>query len=58
VAKQRLMAQAIERIATAIDGPIIGYARERAAALGRDHVSVEPVFPADVIGVYVLVPAG
>jgi hypothetical protein len=69
-AKQRLMAQAIERIAKAIDGPIIGYARERAAALGRDHarlraaaagsprVSVEPVFPADVIGLYVLVPAG
>ena len=70
VARQRLLMQAMERIATALDGPIAGYARERARALAEDHarlraaaagsarVSVEPVLPPDVIGLYVLVPAG
>jgi superfamily II DNA or RNA helicase len=68
VARNRLLAQAAEWIKTALDGPIATYARERAAALAEDHahvraaaagssrVSVEPVLPADVIGLYVLVP--
>jgi hypothetical protein len=69
-ARQRVLGQAIERIGTALDGPIAAYARERAQALAEDHarvraaaqgsprVSVEPVLPPDVIGLYVLVPAG
>ena len=53
------------------DGPIAAYSRERAAALLQDHdrvrsamsqtggvprVSVEPVLPADVVGLFVLIP--
>ena len=70
VARQRLIGKAIEQMPTLIDGPIAAYARERAKALSTDHarvraaatgsarVTVEPVLPADVIGLYVLVPAG
>jgi superfamily II DNA or RNA helicase len=70
VARQRLIGKAIEQIPALIDGPIAAYARERAKALSADHarvraaaigsarVTVEPVLPADVIGLYVLVPAG
>jgi hypothetical protein len=69
VARQRLISKAIEQMAALIDGPIAAYARERAKALSSDHarvraaatgsarVSVEPVLPADVIGLCVLVPA-
>jgi len=53
------------------DGPIAAYCRERAAALLQDHdrvrsamaqtggvprVTVEPVLPADVVGLFVLIP--
>jgi hypothetical protein len=53
------------------DGPVADYARERASALLADHervraagasmggaprVSVEPVLPADVLGIFVLIP--
>ena len=53
-----------------LDDPIADYARERAEILAEDHarvraalpgatrVSVEPVLPVDVIGLYVLMPAG
>jgi len=70
VARQRLLQAAIERIGTALEGSIAAYARERASALAEDHarvraaasgsarVTVEPVLPCDVIGLYVLVPAG
>lgn len=70
VARQRMLTQAIERITVALDGPIAAYASERAEALAEDHarvraaaqgsprVSVEPVLPPDIIGLYVLVPAG
>lgn len=70
VAKQRLLVQARERIAKALDLSVVAYAREHAAVLARDHarlraaaagsarITVEPVLPADVIGLYVLVPAG
>jgi superfamily II DNA or RNA helicase len=70
VARQRLLQGAIERIGTALEGSIAAYARERASALAEDHarvgaaaagstrVTVEPVLPCDIIGLYVLVPAG
>jgi len=70
VARQRQFAKAIEQMPALLDGPIAAYARERAKALSDDHtrvraaatgsarVTVEPVLPADVIGLYVLVPAG
>jgi hypothetical protein len=68
VARRRLIAQARERIATALEGSIADYAQERAEVLAKDHarvraaaagsarVGVEPVLPADVVGLYVLVP--
>jgi hypothetical protein len=67
-ARQRLVAQARERVSTVFADSIAGHARERAEALAADHarlraaasgisrVSVEPVLPADIIGLYVLVP--
>jgi hypothetical protein len=69
VARQRLVEQARQRIAAALEGPIAAYARERAEALAADHarvrtaaagsarVTVEPVLPADTIGLFVLVPS-
>src|SRR5262249_17268945 len=69
-ARQRLLTQAIERVTTALDSAIAAYARERSQSLGENHarvraaaagsarVSVEPVLPPDIIGLYVLVPAG
>lgn len=73
VARIRLVAAARVRIETLLDGPIADHARERAAALAEDHdrlrragadasrflsrVSVEPVLPADVIGLFVLAPS-
>jgi superfamily II DNA or RNA helicase len=70
VARQRLLQAAIERIGTALEDSIAAHARERAIALAEDHarvrvaasgsarVTVEPVLPCDIIGLYVLVPAG
>lgn len=70
VARQRQIAKAIQQMPSMLDGPIAAYARERAHVLASDHarvraaaagsarVAVEPVLPADVIGLYVLVPAG
>jgi hypothetical protein len=70
VARQRLLQGAIERLGTALEGSITAHARERARALAEDHarvraaasgsarVTVEPVLPPDIIGLYVLVPAG
>jgi superfamily II DNA or RNA helicase len=70
VARQRLLTQAIERATTALDGSITAYVRERSQSLGENHarvraaaagiarVTVEPVLPPDIIGLYVLVPAG
>jgi hypothetical protein len=70
VARARLLAQAQERVAVAFASALATYAQARADELARDHarvrvalpgvprVSVEPVLPVDVIGVYVLVPAG
>lgn len=70
VARQRVLAQAIERVAKTLHGSIDAYAQERSQALAEDHarlrraaagsarVSVEPVLPPDIIGLYVLVPPG
>lgn len=70
VARQRLISKSIEGMHAMLDGPIAAYSRERAQALAEDHarvraaaagsvrVTVEPVLPPDVIGLYVLVPAG
>lgn len=70
VARDRLLAQARDRIAAAQSTTIADFARERAAALAHDHervrtagaqvsrVSVSAILPADVIGIFVLVPAG
>jgi superfamily II DNA or RNA helicase len=70
LARNRLLTQARERVAAAQPTTIAAFARERAAALAEDHarvraagvnisrVNVEAVLPADVIGLFVLVPAG
>jgi hypothetical protein len=67
-ARQRLLTQALKRLPSMLDGPIAEYAKERTQALAEDHarvraaasgssrVTVEPVLPPDVIGLYVLVP--
>jgi hypothetical protein len=69
-ARQRLLTKAVEQATSMLDGPVATFARERARALAEDHarvraaaagsarVAVEPVLPADVIGLYVLAPAG
>jgi hypothetical protein len=69
VARERLVNQACQRVAAAIEGAIAAYARDRAKALAADHarvrvaaagsarVAIEPIVPADIIGLYVLVPA-
>ena len=68
-ARERLLAQARERVAVAFAPALAVHARARADELAEDHgrvraalpgvsrVSVEPVLPVDVIGMYVLVPA-
>jgi hypothetical protein len=40
VAKQRLVSQAMDRIAKALDQSVAAYARERAAVLAQDHARV------------------
>jgi hypothetical protein len=69
-ARERLLTQARERVAGMFSAALEKYAQARADELAGDHdrvraalpgvsrVSVEPVLPVDVIGVYVLVPAG
>jgi hypothetical protein len=67
IARDRLLTQARDRVRTALQTTIADYARERARELADDHarvrsaagvprVSVEPVLPPDVIGLYVLLP--
>lgn len=68
VARKRLLDQGRSRTATLLAGPVAAHARARAEALAADHarlraaadriprVSVTPILPADVIGLYVLVP--
>jgi hypothetical protein len=68
VARERLVAQGRERIKAALGGAVAAHAQERAEALAKDHarvraaaagsarVTVEPVVPTDIIGLYVLIP--
>ena len=70
VARDRMVEQARARVTALLDGPIADYARERSASLAEDHgrvraagvnvprVTVEPVLPADVMGVFALIPGG
>jgi hypothetical protein len=70
IARERLVSQARERVAATFSAAIEAHARARADELARDHarvraalpgvtrVSVEPVLPVDIIGFFVLVPAG
>ena len=70
VARDRMVEQARNRIASLLDGPIAAYAQQRAESLAEDHgrvraaginvprVTVEPVLPADVMGVFALIPGG
>jgi hypothetical protein len=68
--RARLLAQARERVAVAFSAAIATHAQARADELAHDHarvraalpgvsrISVEPVLPVDVIGIFVLVPVG
>jgi hypothetical protein len=70
VARERLLAQARDGVAAALSAVIATHAQARADELAHDHarvraalpgvsrVSVEPVLPVDIIGIFVLVPAG
>jgi hypothetical protein len=70
VARDRMVEQARGRVAAWLEGPIAAYAQQRAASLAEDHgrvraaginvprVTVEPVLPADVMGVFALIPGG
>jgi hypothetical protein len=70
VARDRLIAQARQRVEVLLNGSIATYAHERSLTLGEDHarvrasgvnvprVTVEPVLPADVVGLFVLIPGG
>ncbi len=69
-ARHRLLSQAHERIAGLMTGAIADHANGRAQELAEDHarlraagagvprVGVEPVQPPDIIGLYLLLPAG
>jgi superfamily II DNA or RNA helicase len=70
VARDRVIAQAINRAAQKLGSPLADYARTRARNLTEDHarvrsaginvprVSVEPVLPVEVIGIFVQIPGG
>jgi superfamily II DNA or RNA helicase len=68
-ARDRFVAAALQKAEAALSGSIAQFAMARAEALAADHarvreaginisrVSVKPVIPADVIGLFVLLPA-
>jgi superfamily II DNA or RNA helicase len=68
IARHRILNQARDRVTTSFTTAIVEHARDRAAELAQDHarvraagagvprVSVEPVLPPDIIGLYVLLP--
>ena len=70
IARDRLIAQARQRVEVLLNGPIAAYAEERSTSLGQDHarvrasgvnvprVIVDSVLPADVVGLFVLIPGG
>ncbi len=67
--RDRFIAKAHEELPALLSGPLSAFAQERAEALSEDHdrlraasggstrVSVEPVLPPDVIGLFTLLPA-
>ncbi|GJD81760.1 ATP-dependent helicase HepA [Methylobacterium gregans] len=67
-ARHRLIAKACERVLSAYMPAIEAYATQRGEALEADHrrvraaaqgtprVTVEPILPADIVGVYILTP--
>ncbi len=69
-ARERLIAQARQQLPGLIGGPFAAFVRTRGEELAQDHarlraaagsasrVSVEPVLPPDVIGLFVLLPDG
>ena len=69
IARHRILNQARDRVTTSFTAAIAAHSRDRAAQLAHDHarvrasgagvprVSVEPVLPPDIIGLYVLLPA-
>ncbi|HWM45705.1 MAG TPA: DEAD/DEAH box helicase [Xanthobacteraceae bacterium] len=70
IARHRILSQARDRTMNMYGTALAAHARKRAAELAQDHarvraagagvarVSVEPVLPPDVIGLYVLLPHG
>jgi superfamily II DNA or RNA helicase len=70
IARDRRLKEAHERVIAAQGTLVADYARKRAEALAHDHArvratgvnvsraDVEPVLPADVVGLFVLQPAG
>jgi len=70
IARERIVTQARQRIEVLLNGSIAAYAHERAISLAEDHarvrasgvnvprVTVDPVLPADVVGLFVLIPGG
>ena len=68
VARDRFVAKAKEDLPSLLEGPIADFVRSRAQELMQDHarlraasgstsrVTVEPVLPPDVIGLFVLMP--
>lgn len=68
-ARDRVVGGALERFEAVSKSVVSDFARERAKVLSEDHarvraagagvprVSVEPVLPADIVGLFVLVPA-
>lgn len=69
IARDRFIAKAKEDLPDLLDGPITEFVRDRSEILVQDHarlraaagastrVSVEPVFPPDVIGLFTLLPS-
>lgn len=67
-AQERFIAKAKEELPSLLTGPLAAFVRKRAGELAQDHarlraaagsasrVSVEPVLPPDVIGLFVLMP--
>lgn len=66
-ARERLLGQARAALPALLEGPLAAYVRGRAETLAEDHarlraaaaasrVTVEPVLPPDVIGLFVLLP--
>lgn len=73
MARDRLLQQARDRVEKSLNGSIEAFALKRAEQLAQDHdrvrncypskiavpkVTVESVLPADIVGLFVLVPAG